>query len=117
MSNGKLTCAFAAGPPSPPNVALPLPTTVLMVPFGATARIRLLFESAITTVPSGSIAAPDGAPIVAAVAGPPRSRDRRDMPVGEDPAHLVALLVGDQVAAVGEERDASRDGELRARRR
>ncbi|MEA2442884.1 MAG: hypothetical protein QOJ12_176 [Thermoleophilales bacterium] len=70
-SAGKLSCASVAWPPSPPNVAAPVPATVLMVPSSAIRRTRLLFASAISTLPSPAITAAVGALICAAVAGPP----------------------------------------------
>ena len=46
MRAGLLISAAVAGPPSPLEPPLPVPTTVVMVPAGSTLRTRWLFESA-----------------------------------------------------------------------
>ena len=40
MPVGKLTVAFAAGPPSPEEPGVPFPATVAMIPSSPTRRIR-----------------------------------------------------------------------------
>lgn len=59
--DGEAIAAFVAGPPSPPEVELPLPATVVMFPDEALIiRIRLLYLSEIYRFPGLSNASPDG---------------------------------------------------------
>jgi len=60
--------ADVACPPSPEKPRVPLPATVVMIPFGATLRMRAL--SAMNRLPCASTAMPVGT-IVALVAGMP----------------------------------------------
>ena len=71
MPRGAAICAAVAGPPSPEKPNVPVPATVVIVPFDDTCLIRWLPVSAITKLPSGSNATPWTRLSWAAVAGPP----------------------------------------------
>src|ERR1022692_2440677 len=55
---GLLSCACLAGPPSPPQPAVPFPATVVMFPPGANFLTVLLSGSAIYIFPAASDASP-----------------------------------------------------------
>jgi len=62
---GPLIVAEVAGPLSPVYPAVPFPATVVITPAGETLRTRLLFPSAMSTLPSG-IAATSVGPLTRA---------------------------------------------------
>ena len=68
---GMLIAAAVAGPPSPPYPCVPLPATVVIVPFGHTRLMRLLSSSARMKPPSGIADALCTKFSCADVAGPP----------------------------------------------
>jgi hypothetical protein len=71
MPRGAAICAAEASPPSPEKPNVPVPATVVIIPFGETRRIRWLLVSASTMLPSGSSATPCTRFSCALVAGPP----------------------------------------------
>src|ERR1035441_2918214 len=71
IAYGKFREALVAAPPSPAKDALPLPATVVIMPFALTLRMRLLSESAMNRFPLESTATPFGEYNAALVAAPP----------------------------------------------
>ena len=84
---GPLKLALVAGLPSPLNLRVPLPATVVMIPEGSTLRMRWLARSAMKKLPLPSTATPLGKAKPALVAGAP-SPLKPEMPL---PATVVMM--------------------------
>ena len=107
--SGLASWAAVAGPPSPRAALPPVPATVVIVPAGDTCGTRWLSVSAIRKPPSAvDRHARTGRSAARRSPGRRRPTARRavagdggDRPAGDDPAHAVVAVVGDQEAAVG----------------
>src|ERR1017187_950223 len=91
---GLANCALVAGPPSPEKPGDPVPATLVIVPSGATLRMRWFQQSAMYKLPALSTAMPCGLPLNwALVPGPPSPEKPGDpVPATRVNTPLVSIL-------------------------